>query len=95
MLLAKITGIIILVWFYQTAKNQGENPIKWAITGVIGYWLIWWILVKAVANPILDSTHSDSVVFLLFIRHIPMFAAIAGAALVRYKFLVKTETPDE
>ena len=33
--LAKFAGIVVLVWFYLTAKDKGEPPVKWAIK-VIG-----------------------------------------------------------
>lgn len=88
MLLAKIAGIIMLVWFYQTAKKYGENPIKWAITGVIGYWLVWWIVTLSVANPLLESFGKSSVAMLLFIRQVPALAAIAAAIFIRKKFLI-------
>ena len=88
MLLAKIAGIIILVWFYQTAKKQEENPIKWAITGVIGYWLVWWIVTLAIANPMLEAFEKSSVALLLLIRQLPAIVAIAAAIFIRKKFLV-------
>ena len=40
--LAKFAGIAVLVWFYLTAKDKGEQPLKWAIIGLIGYWIAWW-----------------------------------------------------
>lgn len=88
MLLAKIAGIVMLVWFYQTAKKQGENPIKWAITGVIGYWLVWWIMTLSIANPLLETFEKSSVAMLLLIRQLPALAAIAAAIFIRKKFLI-------
>ncbi|MGR9114406.1 MAG: hypothetical protein ACU85E_01470 [Gammaproteobacteria bacterium] len=89
MLLAKIAGIAMLVWFYQTAKKQGENPIKWAITGVIGYWLVWWIVTLSIANPLLETFEKSSVALLLLIRQLPAIAAIVAAIFIRKKFLVE------
>ncbi|PKM10773.1 MAG: hypothetical protein CVV13_11755 [Gammaproteobacteria bacterium HGW-Gammaproteobacteria-3] len=88
MLLAKVAGIIMLVWFYQTAKKQGENPVKWAVIGVIGYWLVWWIMTLAVANPLLETFERSSVALLLLIRQLPALVAIAAAVFIRKKFLV-------
>lgn len=88
MLLAKIAGIIMLVWFYQTAKKHDENPIKWAITGLIGYWLVWWIVTLSIANPMLETFEKSSVAVLLIIRQLPALAAIAAAIFIRKKFLV-------
>jgi len=42
--LAKFAGIVVLVWFYLSAKDKGEPPVKWAIIGLIGYWIAWWRL---------------------------------------------------
>ena len=88
MLLAKVAGIIILIWFYQTAKKLGENPIKWALTGLVGYWLVWWIVTLAIANPLLEAFEKSSVAFLLLIRQLPAIAAIVTAIFIRKKYLV-------
>lgn len=88
MLLAKIAGIIILVWFYQTAKKQNENGIKWALTGSVGYWLVWWIMTLGVANPLLEFFERSSVIFLLLIGQLPAVAAIVAAIFIRKKYLV-------
>jgi RsiW-degrading membrane proteinase PrsW (M82 family) len=39
--LAKALAIAVLVWFYTTAREKGEPPINWAITGLIGYVIVW------------------------------------------------------
>ena len=48
--LAKFAGIAVLVWFYLTAKDKGEPPIKWAIIGLIGYWIAWWAVKLTVVS---------------------------------------------
>ena len=50
LLLAKAAGIAILVWFYLTAKNHGEAPVKWAVIGVMGYWIAWWAIKLTVVS---------------------------------------------
>ena len=87
MMLAKIAAILMIVWFFQTAKENGGKPFEWVIIGLIGYWVVWWIVTLTVANPILNSMNKGSVMLLLLIRHIPAFAAIAAAVLVRKKLL--------
>lgn len=91
MMLAKIAAIIILVWFFQTAKEHAENPWKWVITGLVGYWLVWWIVTLGVANPLLNSMQNRSWMILSVIRHIPAFAAIIAAVLVRKKLLADVQ----
>lgn len=94
MMLAKIAAILMIVWFFQTAKQNGGKPFEWVIIGLIGYWIVWWIVTLVVANPLLNSMPKGSVMVLLLIRHVPAFAAIAAAILVRKKLLAdlqKTE----
>jgi hypothetical protein len=54
MLLVKITAIIVLVWFFQSAKSHGEQPFKWAMIGLIGYGIAWEI-VHLVVDTLTDS----------------------------------------
>ncbi len=41
MLLAKIAAVAILVWFFHSAKENGQEPFKWAIIGLIGFAITW------------------------------------------------------
>ena len=86
-MLAKIAAILMIVWFFQTAKERGGNPVQWVLIGLIGYWLAWWIVTLVVANPLLNSMPKGSVMILRLIPLIPAFAAIATAILVRKKLL--------
>jgi hypothetical protein len=88
MLFAKIAGILIMVWFYQTAKKQQENGLKWAITGLVGYWLVWWIVTLSIANPLLETFERSSALIQMSIGIIPAMAAIIVALFIRKKFLV-------
>ncbi|MGR9051453.1 MAG: hypothetical protein ACU84J_02270 [Gammaproteobacteria bacterium] len=79
---------------FPNRKKLDENPFKWAITGLIGYWLVWWIMTLAVANPLLETFEKSSVVILLLIRQLPAIVAIAAAVLIRKKFLVDKAVPE-
>lgn len=94
MMLAKIAAILMIVWFFQTAKKEGGKPFEWVIIGLIGYWTVWWIITLTIANPLLNSMPKGSVMVLLLIRHIPAFAAIAAAVLVRQKLLSNLQKTD-
>lgn len=37
LILIKLAAIATAVIFYQTGKAHGENGIRWAVVGVIGY----------------------------------------------------------
>ncbi|RLA19327.1 MAG: hypothetical protein DRQ62_12055 [Gammaproteobacteria bacterium] len=48
LILIKLVAIVTVVVFYQTGKNNGENGIRWAVIGLVGYLLgfaITWLVV--------------------------------------------------
>lgn len=88
--LAKLAGILVMVWFYLSAKKQGEPPVKWAIIGLIGYWITWWL-----ANEIILSTlfgmFSKSSVLVFLVTQIPVAAGVAVVLFVRKKLITDAE----
>ncbi|MGZ8136621.1 MAG: hypothetical protein ACXW1W_06185 [Methylococcaceae bacterium] len=84
--LAKFAGIAVLVWFYMTAKEKGAPPIKWAVIGVIGYWVAWWA-VKLTVLSALAGLVGKSVIAIFIVTQIPALCAIAAAILIRKKLL--------
>ncbi len=83
---AKAAGIAVLVWFYMTAKNNGENPIKWAVIGVIGYWLAWWAI-KLTILALMVGMVGINFTAVFIVTQIPALVAIGAAYLVRKKLL--------
>jgi len=93
--LAKFAGIAVLVWFYLTAKEKGEPAVKWAIIGVIGYWLTWW-LVKLTVLSSLVAMVSKTLPMVFLVTQIPAVCAICAAFFIRKKLLadvVSAEKP--
>jgi len=88
-LLTIFVGIAILVWFYLTAKDKGEERFKWAIIGFIGYWLAWWA-VKLTVVKALSGFVANSPVMAFIVILMPTFCAIAAAFLIRKKLLAET-----
>jgi hypothetical protein len=84
--LAKFAGVVVLVWFYLTAKDKGEQPIKWAIIGLIGYWIAWWA-VKLTVVTALSGLVAKSAMMTFIVIQIPALCAIAAAFLIRKKLL--------
>ena len=84
--LAKFAGIVVLVWFYLTAKDQGEQPVKWAIIGLIGYWIAWWAIRLTVVAA-LSGVVAKSPMMTFVVIQIPALCAIAAAFLIRKKLL--------
>ncbi len=94
MLLAKLAGFFFLWWFYSTAKKQGVPAIQWAIIGLVGFWLAWWISTLAVANPLLDMFAHSSIGVLLAIRQIPAILAIVITIFIRQRFLLSANSKE-
>ncbi|MDD5580401.1 MAG: hypothetical protein PHY16_14110 [Methylobacter sp.] len=90
LILAKIAGIIVLVWFYMTAKKKGEQPFKWAIIGLIGYWLAWWIVDLSIVS-FLTPGFSKNFTVVFIIAQVPALCAIGAAFLIRKKLLADAE----
>jgi hypothetical protein len=84
--LAKFAGIAVLVWFFLTAKDKGEPPFKWAIIGVIGYWIAWWVVKLTVVTALAGLVAKSAMMTFLVIQ-IPALAAIAAAFVIRKKLL--------
>ena len=90
LLLAKFAGIAVIVWFYMTAKNRGGEPMKWAIIGLIGYWIAWWA-VNLTAVSALSSLFAKNFTAIFIIAQIPAVCAIGAAFLIRKKLLADVE----
>ena len=88
--LAKLAGIVVLVWFYLTAKNKGEPPIKWAIIGLIGYWIAWWA-VKLTVVTVLSGLVAKSPMMTFIVIQIPALCAFAAAFLIRKKLIADAD----
>ncbi len=86
LLLAKFAGILVIVWFYLSGKKSGENPIKWAVIGLIGYWLAWWIGNEVILSALVGMFSKKSAVIFL-VTQIPVVCGVAVAFLVRKKLI--------
>lgn len=86
--LAKAAGIAILVWFYLTAKKQGEPPIKWAVIGVMGYWITWWAIKLSVVT-MLSGIVAKSAMGTFLLIQVPALVGIGAAFLIRKKLLAE------
>jgi hypothetical protein len=84
--LARFAAIAVLVWFYMTAKDKGESPINWAITGLIGYWITWW-MVKLTAVSALAGMVAKNPTGMFLLYQLPALCAIGAAFLIRKKLL--------
>lgn len=88
--LARFAAIAVLIWFYLTAKEKGESPLNWAITGLIGYWIVWWAIKLTVVSA-LSGMVAKSAIGTFMIFQIPALCAIAASVLIRKKLIANAE----
>lgn len=86
LLLAKAAGILVLVWFYLTGKKMGEPPIKWAIIGLVGYWISWWLANKLILSSMTGMFAKSSVTVFL-VTQIPVIVALIAVLFIRKKLI--------
>ncbi|MGZ5027257.1 MAG: hypothetical protein ACXWE9_08015 [Methylobacter sp.] len=91
--LARFAAIAVLVWFYMTAKEKGESPINWAITGLIGYWIAWWAVKLTVVSAFSGMVAKSATGTFLLVQ-IPALCAIGAAVLIRKKLLADAENKE-
>ena len=90
LILAKLTGILVLVWFYTTGKKLEAPAIKWAIIGLVGYWIAWWLGNKVILSTLVGMfSKSSSIIF--FITQIPVVCGVIAALFVRKKLIKDLE----
>ncbi len=88
--LARFAAIAVLVWFYLSAKEKGEPPMNWAITGLIGYWLAWWGVNLTVVSA-LSAMVAKNPTGAFLLMQVPALCAIGAAVLIRTKLLADAE----
>jgi len=84
--LAKLCGILILIWFYMTAKKQGGPVLNWSIIGLIGYWLTWWLAKMLILSPLAGSVTPHSTFEILFTQ-VPVLFSLAACFFIRKKLI--------
>jgi hypothetical protein len=86
LLLAKLAAILIMVWFYLSAKDHAEPGVKWAIIGLVGYWITWWLADFLILD-MLVKIFSKGSIWIFLVTQIPVLCGIATAIIVRNKLI--------
>jgi hypothetical protein len=86
LLIMKLIALAIAVWFYITASEAGESPVKWAVIGLIGYLIVWKLLDLAIAVPLSAAVGKKGVADFI-IDQIPALGGLAAAHFIRKKLL--------
>ncbi len=94
LLLAKLFGILTMIWFYLTGKKLGEPPIKWAVIGLVGYWITWWLADLLILGP-LSAAKISNTALVFVITQIPAVLAVLAAVFIRKKLISSTENSEE
>ncbi|MEY4768732.1 MAG: hypothetical protein RL637_1371 [Pseudomonadota bacterium] len=88
--LAKAAGILVLIWFYMTAREHQQPGVKWAIIGLIGYWLTWWLSEQMIVA-ILPTAITRTMVMGFLVLQIPAICGMLSAYFIRKKLLTDIE----
>jgi hypothetical protein len=86
LLIGRLAGVAILVWFYLTAKEKGEPPLKWALLGFIGYWLAWGLVYLTIVKGLAGMIQGNfTMAFLVY--QLPVVIAIGACFFIRKKLI--------
>lgn len=90
LILMKVFAVLITVWFYQTAKQKGEPAINWAVTGLIGYLLVWAMLRFTLVSALWKAVEKNVTMGFLLVQ-IPAICGIIAAYFIRQKLIANAE----
>ncbi len=88
-----VVGIAVLAWFYLTAKKIGEEPIKWVVIGMIGYWLACWII-KLTLVKVLSGSIAKMGAGRVIMAQMPALFGLVAAFFIRKKLLADAGRTD-
>lgn len=89
--LMKLSAILIVVWFYMTAKNHNGPLLNWPIIGLVGYWLTWWLAKLLILVPLADKVAKHSVTEMM-LTQLPVFVAVGACFLIRKKLISSVQS---
>jgi hypothetical protein len=86
LVLAKLAALGVVVWFYMTADKNGEPPVKWAVIGLVGY-IITWFLVDFVLDNAFATVIAKKGGGGIIIGQIPALGGLFASLFIRKKLL--------
>lgn len=89
LLLSRLAGLAILVWFYLSAKKVGEPPVKWAVIGFIGYWITWFLVNLTVVKS-MAAVMKGSMAMALLVNLTPAVIGIIACYFIKKKLIADT-----
>jgi uncharacterized membrane protein len=92
LLLTKLAALAVIIWFYMTAEKNGQPTVKWALIGLVGY-IITWFLVDFILDSAFSSASPKKAGGMFMLGQIPAIAGLAAAYLIRKKLLGDINKP--
>ncbi len=95
-MIGSVVAAFVAIWFYQTAKQAGRQPVSWAVAGIIVYFMVALTWSYFVTPPIKDAaSHSQNGVLIFLTRYAYILVGLVCAVLFNLKFAgVKSEGQD-
>jgi hypothetical protein len=90
LILAKALAVVVLIWFFSSAKEKGEPPINWAITGLIGYLIVWLLVNYTLVAALSKAVEKNASAGFMLVQ-IPALCAIAAAFFIRKKLIANAD----
>ena len=88
-ILFKLGAILVMAWFYTSGKKIGAPAIKWAIIGLVGYGLVYFLTRETILSLFIGSA-SKNTSLIFVVTQIPVACAGIVVFFVRKK-LIKDE----
>ncbi len=86
LLLAKLAALGVVIWCYMTADKNNQPPVKWAVIGLIGY-LIGWFMADLIIDKTFAAALAKRSAGTFILGQIPTLAGLIAAFLTRKKLL--------
>ncbi len=87
-----LIAVAIAIWFYRTAIDiHDPNPFKWAINGVVAYYVVvflWWMLVL---KPASATLHHQNQALLIALHYGGTILGVAVAWFIRSRWVASVE----
>lgn len=91
LLLSKLAALGVIIWFYTTADKNGAPHVKWAVIGLVGY-VISWYLVDAILDNALSVVIAKRGTGAFIIGQLPTLGGVVAAYFIRKKLLSDLRT---
>lgn len=92
LLISKLIALGVVIWFYVSAEKVNQPAVKWAVIGLIGYVIVWFLFDKVIADP-LSAKVVKKGIGMFIIYQIPPLGGLAAAYLIRKKLLSEAGAP--